>query len=170
MTYHFLPIYALAVALSTSYYLGYIPPVIIIIFIIISLLTYLIYAKDKKAAKQNEWRTSESTLHLYSLLCGWPGAIVAQQRLRHKSKKTRFRAVFILTVIINTSLISWLHTYEGAQILRSYSGKVNHLIALNINNQHIKETISSLFEFRKEQYTGFRAIRFIYAKARNNNE
>jgi uncharacterized membrane protein YsdA (DUF1294 family) len=166
LNYHYLPIYILTAALGTSYYQGFIPPAILIIFSIISLLTYLIYAKDKRAARHNEWRTSESTLHLYSLLCGWPGAIVAQQRLRHKSKKTSFRAVFILTVIINASLISWLHTYEGAQILRSYSGKVNHLIALNISNQHIKGTISSLFKFRKEQYAGLENGTFYIRKSK----
>lgn len=32
-------------------------------------------------------RTQESTLHGLSLLGGWPGALIAQQVLRHKSKK-----------------------------------------------------------------------------------
>lgn len=166
MNFSYLPIYALAGALSTSYYLGYIPPAIFIIFIIISLLTYLVYAKDKKAARHNDWRTSESTLHLYSLLCGWPGAIVAQQRLRHKSKKARFRAVFILTVLINTSIMTWFHTNGGAQLLRSYSYKLDHLITLNISNQQVHNALSSLFKFRNSQFSSMEKNEFYIRKSK----
>ena len=57
------------------------------LYITISLLTFIMYALDKSAARKGHWRTKESTLHLLSLAGGWPGAIAAQQKLRHKSKK-----------------------------------------------------------------------------------
>ncbi|CAK8713647.1 DUF1294 domain-containing protein [Candidatus Electrothrix aarhusensis] len=83
-------------------------------YLVISLLTFLVYAKDKSAAKKGAWRTPESTLHLFSLFGGWPGALVAQQTLRHKSKKQPFRFVFWLTVLLNCAGLFWLFTPTGA--------------------------------------------------------
>jgi len=152
MNYHYLPIYALTVALGGSYYLGYIPPIIFFIFAIVSLITYLIYAKDKKAARNDAWRTSENTLHLYSLFCGWPGAIVAQQRLRHKSKKQRFRMVFMLTALINIALIAGLHTNGGTKVFRTYTHKLESYATINIENQQINRAVSFLLKFRKDNF------------------
>ena len=44
---------------------------------------------------------SESTLLAVGLFGGWPGAIVAQQLLRHKSSKVSFRLAFWATVVMN---------------------------------------------------------------------
>jgi uncharacterized membrane protein YsdA (DUF1294 family) len=68
-----------------------------------SLLTFVVYAMDKAAAQAHRWRTAESTLHLLALACGWPGALLAQQWLRHKSAKGAFRAVFWVTVVLNVA-------------------------------------------------------------------
>jgi uncharacterized membrane protein YsdA (DUF1294 family) len=68
-----------------------------------SLLTFVVYALDKSAAQAQRWRTAESTLHLLALACGWPGALLAQQWLRHKSAKRTFRAVFWATVVLNVA-------------------------------------------------------------------
>ncbi len=73
-------------------------------YLLLSTLTFAIYAKDKKAAEQGKWRTPEKTLHLLSLLGGWPGAFLAQDKFRHKSKKRMFIAVLWLTVIANITL------------------------------------------------------------------
>jgi len=67
----------------------------------LSLLTFVVYAVDKSAAQAQGWRTAESTLHLLALAGGWPGALLAQQWLRHKSRKREFRAVFWATVWLN---------------------------------------------------------------------
>ena len=45
----------------------------------VNLLTFLVYAIDKRAAQNGQWRTKESHLHLLSLAGGWPGAWFAQQ-------------------------------------------------------------------------------------------
>ena len=75
-----------------------------------SLLTFIIYAIDKAAARAQRRRTPESTLHLLALAGGWPGALLAQKWLRHKSVKQPFRTVFWLTVVINVAglvLLCW---------------------------------------------------------------
>ena len=82
-----------------------------------SLVTFIAYAIDKWAAMNDRWRTSESMLHLLALLGGWPGALAAQQVLRHKSRKEAFRFVFWVTVIINCAVFAWLHTTDGQEWL-----------------------------------------------------
>ncbi|WUR15561.1 DUF1294 domain-containing protein [[Empedobacter] haloabium] len=67
----------------------------------LNLLTYLAYARDKAAARAGRRRTPENTLLLLGLLGGWPAALLAQRRLRHKSAKTSFQLRFWLTVAVN---------------------------------------------------------------------
>jgi uncharacterized membrane protein YsdA (DUF1294 family) len=62
---------------------------------------FVVYAFDKSAARAGRWRTSENTLLLMGLACGWPGAVLAQQWLRHKSNKPSFRVRFWATVALN---------------------------------------------------------------------
>lgn len=64
----------------------------------VSLFTFFAYYRDKRLAREKAWRTSEATLHLLELLGGWPGAFLAQRKLRHKSSKDSYQAVFILIV------------------------------------------------------------------------
>ena len=85
-----------------------IDPLVLAFYIVVSIITFTVYAIDKSAATKGTWRTSESTLHLISLVGGWPGALVAQQKLRHKSKKQFFRFVYWITVALNCALLSWL--------------------------------------------------------------
>ena len=71
------------------------------IYLIASAVTFLTYAKDKSCAQRGARRTSESTLHTLSLAGGSPGALLAQQILRHKSIKAEFRSIFWGTVVMN---------------------------------------------------------------------
>jgi len=95
-------------AVTCLFFAGKIPLLIIGLYFISSLLTFFMYAKDKSAARQGAWRIPENTLHLFSLFGGWPGALIAQQKLRHKSKKQPFRVVFWLTVLLNCAGLLWL--------------------------------------------------------------
>lgn len=65
------------------------------------LLTFLAYWHDKAAARVGQWRTPELGLHLLALACSWPGALLAQRWLQHKSAKISFRIVCRLTVSLN---------------------------------------------------------------------
>lgn len=75
-------------------------------FLLLNLITYAVYARDKRAARQGTWRTSEAALHLLAVLGGWPGAWLAQHRLRHKSVKQDFRVVYWLTVLVNCAAVA----------------------------------------------------------------
>lgn len=67
----------------------------------LSMASFIVYALDKRAAARGEWRVAENTLHALSLAGGWPGALLAQQLLRHKSAKASFRRLYWLTVVLN---------------------------------------------------------------------
>ena len=71
------------------------------VYLCASVLAILVYAIDKSAASADQWRVSESTLLALGLAGGWPGAIIAQQVLRHKSSKASFRNAFWGTVALN---------------------------------------------------------------------
>ncbi|MDQ2044880.1 DUF1294 domain-containing protein [Pseudoalteromonas sp. 20-92] len=89
-----------------AYMLSYIALYIPIYLSILSVLTFLMYAWDKRKAIQSVHkkvnRTPERTLQLLALCGGWPGALFAQQLLRHKSKKRRF--IFVLWACIAVNL------------------------------------------------------------------
>ncbi|MEL4317810.1 DUF1294 domain-containing protein [Leifsonia sp. YIM 134122] len=72
-----------------------------VVYGIVGVVTFIAYWRDKRAARAARWRVSESTLLTLGLFCGWPGAIAAQQLLRHKTTKRSFRSAFWFTVAIN---------------------------------------------------------------------
>ena len=84
-------------------------------YVILGVITYGMYAKDKAAAQNGDWRTPESTLHLLSTLGGWVGAMVAQTYLRHKSQKPEFRVTYYLTVVINMAGLLFLLADGGLE-------------------------------------------------------
>jgi uncharacterized membrane protein YsdA (DUF1294 family)/cold shock CspA family protein len=106
--------------------IGRIPIAIVNLYFAISIITFLAYLIDKKAAKKNLWRTKENTLHLLSLAGGWPGALLAQKLLRHKSKKEEFQTTFWITVIANCSILGWLlFTKNGSTFLTEILSQVS---------------------------------------------
>ncbi|MBA3685849.1 MAG: DUF1294 domain-containing protein [Planctomycetes bacterium] len=68
-----------------------------------SAITVIAYAVDKRAARAGRPRIAEATLHALELLGGWPGALVAQQLLRHKNAKVSYQLVFWLVVAIHVA-------------------------------------------------------------------
>jgi uncharacterized membrane protein YsdA (DUF1294 family) len=75
-------------------------------YLFLSIAAFAAYAVDKAAAGRGDARIAERTLHILGLAGGWPGAIMAQSMLRHKSRKRTFRAVFWLTVVLNCGLLA----------------------------------------------------------------
>jgi len=96
---------------------GRLPPAIIAVYGSVSAVTFLFYWVDKSAAQHGHWRTQESSLLLLGLAGGWPGAVVAQRSLRHKSRKESFQAAFWVTVVMNSVALGWLITESGSKFL-----------------------------------------------------
>ncbi|MYN04646.1 DUF1294 domain-containing protein [Pseudoduganella sp. DS3] len=75
------------------------------LYAVASVACFIAYALDKSAARKGRRRTPERTLLLLGLAGGWPGALAAQQWLRHKSSKTSFLAMFWFTVVLNVAAL-----------------------------------------------------------------
>ena len=80
----------------------------IIVLLIMSLVTFYVYKKDKKYAVKGKWRIKESTLLLFTLLFGSIGATNALWKLRHKNKHWYFVVVTILSLIIHLGVLAFL--------------------------------------------------------------
>lgn len=110
------------VFVAVSALVGKLPLAVLWLYFIASAIAFLAYALDKSAARKNQWRTQESTLHLFALAGGWPGALAAQRLLRHKSRKPSFQIVFWATVVLNCGALAWVFSSSGASVLRSFLG------------------------------------------------
>ena len=98
-TLYFIPAFALVYVAMSWFWKT--PIWFAVIYLLVSAITYQVYANDKACAQRGARRTGETTLHILSLAGGWPGALLAQQRLRHKSVKAEFRSFFWGTVAFN---------------------------------------------------------------------
>ena len=97
-----------AFALLFSWGFFNLPTFLLGIYGVASLISFGAYAKDKAAARDNTWRVPEAHLHLVDVLGGWPGGLVAQDLLRHKTSKTSFQVVFWMTVVVNIAGLFWM--------------------------------------------------------------
>jgi uncharacterized membrane protein YsdA (DUF1294 family)/cold shock CspA family protein len=113
---------AFLVFVAGSVFAGKLPIAVVWIYLAASLLAFVAYALDKSAARNEQWRTRESTLHLFALAGGWPGALAAQRLLRHKTSKRSFQFAFWVTVILNCCALAGFFSSPGAEALRSMLG------------------------------------------------
>jgi uncharacterized membrane protein YsdA (DUF1294 family)/cold shock CspA family protein len=97
-----------ALLLFAGWLLGWLPGGLVSAYWVMSVLTFSLYALDKAAAQGGGRRTPESSLHILALTGGWPGALLAQQRLRHKTRKQPFGAIFWATVAVNSVALAAL--------------------------------------------------------------
>jgi uncharacterized membrane protein YsdA (DUF1294 family) len=96
-------VFAAFLALATMQ--GKLSALLLALYLVASIVAFTVYASDKSAAHNGRWRTRESTLHLLALIGGWPGALIAQKVLRHKSKKQPFQVIYWITVTVNCTLL-----------------------------------------------------------------
>lgn len=76
---------------SLLYLQGYVPLLLPVAYGVMSLITFLMYAVDKGAAERGNRRVPEGRLHLFELLCGWPGLWWASNSFVTKSVRPRSR-------------------------------------------------------------------------------
>jgi len=110
---------AFLVFVAGTAFSGKLPVAVLELYLIASAVAFVAYFLDKSAARKDQRRTQESTLHIFALVGGWPGALAAQRLLRHKSRKQSFQIVFWVTAVLNCGALGWLFTPEGAGGFRS---------------------------------------------------
>lgn len=86
-----------------------------------SCASFVAYGLDKRRAAVGGPRVPERTLHVLALLGGWPGAILAQRRFRHKTRKVSFLVVFWAVVVLHVGIVG-----AAAYTLLSSSGSAAH--------------------------------------------
>ncbi|MEO3990772.1 DUF1294 domain-containing protein [Pseudocitrobacter cyperus] len=74
-------------------------------FLLVNIVTFLIYGADKLAARRSWQRVPERTLLVFGLVGGWPGGLVAQHLFRHKTQKQPFRKWFLASVVVNVMVL-----------------------------------------------------------------
>jgi uncharacterized membrane protein YsdA (DUF1294 family) len=77
-----------------------------------SVVSFALHALDKWAAGRGARRISERSLLLTALVGGWPGAILAQQSLRHKTSKPSFRWAFAAASSLNLLVLGLWHAEQ----------------------------------------------------------
>lgn len=84
-----------------------VPVFIVYVYLLMSLMTLILYGIDKVKAKKSSPRISEKTLHLSEFFCGWPGAILGQLFFRHKTSKFSYQLIFWLIVAFHLFMFYW---------------------------------------------------------------
>jgi len=108
--------------LAGLFHQGYLPVSIMAAYGGVSLAVFVMYSFDKRAAQRGGQRTAEKTLHFFELCCGWPGALLAQQVFRHKTRKGSYQFVFWLAVLANLGALGWLLVAPEAMSWRQQLG------------------------------------------------
>lgn len=94
---------------------------------LLSIVSYLAYRTDKRAAERRQWRIPEKSLHFLSLLGGWPGALIAQTQLRHKSSKSSFKVIFYLTILLNLTAIGYVFLSQESKFWESLESGIHQI-------------------------------------------
>ena len=74
----------------------------------INLIAFVNHGLDKRAAIRGARRTPEARLHLWELMGGWPGALLAMILFRHKIRKPSYLLVYGLIAVTWIGAIIWL--------------------------------------------------------------
>ena len=79
-------------------------PILVAIAVLYNLVVFGVYAYDKAAARNGDWRVRESALLWLALLGGGIGAFLGQRLLRHKTRKPPFHVVLPALFVLQAFL------------------------------------------------------------------
>ncbi len=102
--------------------LGYVHIAIPVAYVLVSFVTYWLYAGAKVAYIQGRQGTAESRLHMLESLGGWPGAAMSMQKFRYRLHEDDHQASLASCILVNFLLLAvviWAMTPEGAEIVRT---------------------------------------------------
>lgn len=80
--------------------------IFLVFYIIMNLVTFILYGVDKSKARKGKWRIPEKTLLLFAACFGGLGAFLGMKLFRHKTKHTSFRILVPVSMIIQFILIA----------------------------------------------------------------
>lgn len=71
---------------------------VLILYAILNIFAFAMFVWDKHKAQVDKWRTKESTLLVCALL-GPFGAVIGMELARHKTRKLKFKLVYLFLLI-----------------------------------------------------------------------
>ena len=80
--------------------------IIAVLYLILNGISFFLFGSDKRRAVKDLYRISESAL-LSSGFLGPFGALAGMKVFRHKTRKTKFKAIYLF-VVIHLMLIAFL--------------------------------------------------------------
>ncbi len=75
---------------------------LIVCLLLVNIITFILYGRDKRKAVQNKWRTPESVLITVAWIGGAVGALLGMLIFHHKTRKWKFK------IHISAALIVWI--------------------------------------------------------------
>lgn len=79
-----------------------------LIFLLINLLTFIVYGLDKRAAKRSRWRTPEKRMLLFGIIGGAAGGLLGMLFFHHKTRKPYFWFVNLLGICLHAVILIWM--------------------------------------------------------------
>jgi len=99
---------------------GKVPAEVLGLYLMASSLAFVFYKRHRAMDINHQRRIPENTLHLWSLIGGWPGAALAEKLVHHKSRKRSFQIVYWITIVLNGIAFFWMLSPQGSAHLRSF--------------------------------------------------
>ena len=82
----------------------------LIVYLVLNVIAFVMYVWDKHKAKNEQWRTKESTLLIAALIGPW-GAVAGMKLARHKTLKLKFKLVYVF-LVLHILILAYL-VYSG---------------------------------------------------------
>ena len=79
--------------------------ILLIVYVVMSLILFLVMGKDKALSKTHKRRVPEATLFILALLGGALGGVLGMQIFRHKTKHNKFVLGFPALMLLQWALL-----------------------------------------------------------------
>jgi uncharacterized membrane protein YsdA (DUF1294 family) len=77
-------------------------------YVVLNVLAFVLFARDKAQARAGGWRIPERTLLTVVGLGGFAGSFLAMRWLRHKTRHTRFWVAVALAAALHLAMLAWV--------------------------------------------------------------
>lgn len=85
-----------------------VPFLLIAVFVLMSIILFLVMGRDKALSKTRKRRVPEATLFLLALLGGALGGVLGMQIFRHKTQHMSFVVGFPLLALLQWGVVIWM--------------------------------------------------------------
>lgn len=82
---------------------------IIFYLIVVNMITFIAFMRDKNKAKKNKWRIPEKTLMGLVIIGGAIGGFAGMKVFHHKTRKPLFRYGIPCVIIVEVLILIWFY-------------------------------------------------------------